>query len=341
MTKSLQVCFGESAAGSLRHAGFSPILVYRHSFGGPVLNFSTYDEYQKNSAAFHKAFYGPTFDASYEELFSFLTPSLERSSLNSNQLEKLLGEQNEICVWISTGFNDHMLLAFMIKYFSLLKIPMEKLKVREMFIGNHGPYLAMGEVSPEYLKQAPEPRALSKNEIELLTQGWEALTSPTPQRLMNYTHLPDQTYFQKGLKEYLKLLPSSQDGLNFYERELLKSIKNYLDKSGEKFAPIIRIVIEVFGQERLYRPNDLYIIQQLENLSSYNAKKPAILIQKQTETEILMKDLVDLTDFGQDLLDGKANWLEGNEIDYWVGGLHTSSAEGGALYFSDEILGAS
>lgn len=351
MNNTLQICNGNSSAGSLRVAGYNFILMFTHGFDGPVQDFQRYEEYEKRSASFiemlMKNAWG--FCGDFAHMF-FITDRNKESCLYSEtefqipisgeKVINILREQNEIHFWLTNNFSEHILLTLIIKLFDLYEIDMHKLRIKWMPTaqdrdGNEFMVRSLGWIAPEQMKKIQNSEPLTHQQVEYFRKVWFAITYSTPDKWIELAHYPNQFNLIEGMKEYLDRLPDSRTGLNYCQRMLLKAC--LLSRKSKKAA---RVIGEVIGFERYDTLSDVYIDWWLKSLSAGTAKMPACIVETPNEKEdqsVIGNQYVSLTDYGRALLDGKANWLTDNEVDYYVGGLHVSSLEH-KYHFYDEIL---
>lgn len=111
-----------------------------------------------------------------------------------------------------------------------------------------------------------------------------------------------------ALRRHLQELPWRGIGLGLTEQLALQALADGAETPGRIFA---RLVEEL---EPLVYLGDAMFWPLLTGL----AKAPQSAITGFSE----WKDAVTLTDFGRALLAGRANWLDHNAADRWIGGLH-------------------
>ncbi len=314
MSKSLQICFGMSAAGLLRHAGYEQILIFTQGFDGPLQDLKTYEAYEKAFQDFQKVISSPNLyidEFSIAPLFCYSQGLCQSTPLSSTEFIRIINACEESVIWLSLGFHENLLLVFLIRLFTLYSLPLKKIKVRrietQIIQGKLEPILSVSMIPQEGIKTAPPPTPLDQSEIDLLIKGWEAITSSEPETIEAYLTIPSTTCFQEGLKDFRNRMPSSKTGLNRSQTELLEAYP--LD---QPFENPLRLIGRAMGILHIDITFDLYIQWNLLLLTNLRSKNPAFLL---TEAGI------SLTDFGRSLLEGKANWLDKNPIDYYVGGL--------------------
>ncbi len=323
MKRSLNVCYGVSTEGSLFAAGFEPTIAFGHGFEGRLQDFQTYEEYESASQkSFQQIFriVGGV-DIGTVPLFYYRKDSNNPPiPLTSHKFLKIIQQCDDLIVWLSLGFKDNLLLAFLIRLFVLYSLPLEKIKVKriesQLIEGDQHEILSIAMVSPKELKKATTSVPLQQLEIDLLTQGWDAITSSTPEKMEAYLDSVPTTRFQEGIKDFRKRLPFLKTGLNRCQTDLLEVYP--LDKADVKAFWLVGSVMgKNYNDKHLDLVGDAYIIWNLMQMTNLYAKEPAFIIEQPYTRE----QRVALTTFGRAILEGKANWRDKNSIDYYVGGL--------------------
>ena len=164
----------------------------------------------------------------------------------------------------------------------------------------------MGEASQQQIKKLLRynKQAIDKNHFELATKAWRAFTSPTPIalfNLMNHTtgHLP----FLKGaIYRLLEEYPNTKNGLSRTQYQSLIIISNGIYAIDDIFAKYQSF------EERKFM-GDIIFFKILNELKEYN------VIENDSEERLK------LTPLGEDLLDGRINWLGIKEPNHFIGGV--------------------
>ena len=169
----------------------------------------------------------------------------------------------------------------------------------------------LGQLSPAQLaslwgREKPVTPA-QRAEAEVL---WRAYASGNPTDLQDTLQqaagaLP---FAAAALRRHLQELPWQGVGLGLTEQLALKALAEGAETPGRVFA---RLVEEL---EPLVYLGDAMFWPLLAGLAK--APRPAVTAFAE------WRDPVTLTDFGRDLLAGRANWLDHNALDRWIGGLH-------------------
>jgi hypothetical protein len=326
----LQICFGESAMGSMIQAGYAPVIAFAQGFHGPLHDLDSYEGYEKAFQGFLEGMHhyiGREDITHWIEalgsipLFSYRDGTSPSTPLPSSEFIRLMNVHDKVIVWVSLGFHENLLLAFLIRLFTLYSLPIEKIMVKrsetQIINGKAEDVISWGVISPQGMKESPLPKTLDHDEIELLIKGWEAITSTNPASIEAYLAIPHTTQFQRGFRDFQKRRPSSNSGLTRCQTELLEAYP--LETPSVKANFLIGTVMG--NQKHLDRMNDLDLYWNLASLTDLHAQRPAF-ISTDADTR---EHRVALTEYGRLLRDGKANWQEDNPVDYYVGGLHIHS----------------
>lgn len=345
LTNILQICNGNSAAGTMRHAGYNFILMFNHGFDGPMQDFQSYEEYEKRSASFLDSVIDSSwgFPDDFKHMF-FVTDRNKNSPFYSatnfqvpilgEDVIQILRDQKEIHFWLTPNFSEHILLSLIIRLFDFYAIDPQKIKIKWVPVckdwqGNSSPPRGIGIVSHIEMHNHQNSFPLSNQQMAYFRKVWTAITSPTPDKWVELTHYPNEFSFIEGLKQFLGRFPCSQNGLNFIQRKLLNGCTQ---KNNPVWA--INIIVPIM---ELNNVSEFYVYWWLKGLSNSTANPPACTIEthpEKADLSLIGRQYVTLTDYGRALLEDKANWLEDRDVDYYVGGIHVTSS---SKYFCDEI----
>jgi len=200
-------------------------------------------------------------------------------------------------LWIGTGLGDQLLLAFVVHLMDYYGLDIQKLSVYqfEKIQRKHFAIEAWGIalLRTEEVKNHPSPYVLTDKEIVMAQNAWDAVTSPTPEKYLQYLHSDKDTLFllKKSMGFLFLRYPNVSNGLPYWDEVLLK----YTEIQAPKSA---RIIGDVLGYEYHYKYNldivgDFYLFSRLKNLGRPNLNKPLIkantldLGMRETEINIL------------------------------------------------------
>jgi hypothetical protein len=236
-----------------------------------------------------------------------------------------------VYLWFEHDAYDQLILAKLLDFFcdealrpaSLKLISVARYPGVKLFNG-------IGQLPPEALRVLWKHfSTVSPAQLNLGRRAWAAIRSACPEALRELiaTGTPELPTMAIALDRHLKQLPSAHNGLNLTENLTLR----ILAEKGRMNAA------RLFGwytnhYEPLTFMGDTAYWQLLEGLAA--AKHPAIQLAKQGDNPINWQ--VNLTETGRQLLADKADWIELNGIDCWLGGIHLDSQSGSVYRSVDE-----
>ena len=165
----------------------------------------------------------------------------------------------------------------------------------------------------------PQRRALGEDALALAREAWAAYTAPNPKTwasLADHTH-PALPLLGGALARQLQELPGAQDGLSLTERLLLR----VLASRGELPAG------RVFGQLMMQDDPLPYLGDQMFHVllqPLIHAPQPILL---EGPGEAWAQRPLRLTPLAEQVLAGKAHWLDHNPAQRWVGGVLVDAAD--------------
>jgi uncharacterized protein DUF1835 len=237
-----------------------------------------------------------------------------------------------IYAWTATGNTDQFFVAFLFELMERLGADPAKVELVEFFrlppAGRR--VMQMGELDVSQLRMHPAPRELSMDEWLSYRSAWRTLTSGDPTRVAAFAS--DQPKASAPLKQaighLLRRYPDRASGLDFWDRILLGNVR----ARGPRAARVIGYTMgEHFDEGDLI--GDRYFFWRLLSLGS--SSLPAPLLSLSGDERTMQGTNVELTSFGEQVLDGKASAWPMNPIDYWAGGVHLSSAAGNVWFVED------
>ena len=285
---------------------------------GPVPRTASLEEFVRIRARFIEERHGQA--NAYESLYSSYA-DIERCR-----------EYERVNIWLEHDSYDQLILAKLLDYFadaakrppSLRLITVTHFPGVERFIG-------IGQLPPEALRVLWNDFAdVNEAQLRLGREAWLAITSPTPDALVDLvkTATPAVPTLGPALARHLRELPSAANGLSLTEQLTLQILAD----KGPMNAP------RLFGwYTNHYEPLPFlgdtgywHVLRRLTDASS-----PALSITERSDMPREWKKNwdVELTPFGEALLRNEADWLEANTVERWVGGIRIDSREGGNWRF--------
>lgn len=178
-----------------------------------------------------------------------------------------------------------------------------------------GTYL--GPMKPAALAALfPTRRLVSQDQFDLATRAWTAFRSPEPRGLLgllesNQASLP---YLSAAMRRHLEQFPSTRDGLNRTERQILRSVENGASTIADAFQADQRF------EEAIFMGDD-WFAQYVRGLSLCTHP----LLDASANGQV-MQTTIRMTSTGDRVLAAKADFIELNGIDRWLGGIHLMDA---------------
>lgn len=320
---------GDSAAGTWNVAfgAKERLLVHRDDLTcGPLRNFHSLSTW----TALRQDFWNVVDPAWAEEEFR---SSYEHSVLSDQPrtLERLR-DAPAIYLWTGNELHDQLFVIFTIRLIEgtgadpakIHLVPLEALAHHKL------PYISVGCLCPDDLRQHPEPVQLSATHLATYRAAWTAITNDTPEALVEIAGSGPDTV-PRILSNLLKRYPKRETGLSLWDSMLLAQI-------GENGPNATRVIAEVLCDiwETGDSTGDGYLLYRLKQMAS--TRNPQPLLQLKGSSDSYREAEVTLTDFGRAVLNGRASACPTNPIDEWIGGVHLSSAEDRLWFFEDGVL---
>lgn len=227
--------------------------------------------------------------------------------------DDMLAKENQyqsVVLWFGAGcVLCQLSLAQVLSWFYERKIPATRLS----WVARHG-----GELAPDQLKQAYSKRSpITAKQMQLAARVWRAFRQPAPVALgrlltADLTAFPG---FQRALVKMLQEYPSKKTGLTRLQTLLMREIER---KGNTK---TVSVVASVLRRETV---GDLLLFDMLQDM--VRAQHPLLEFAETFEGKFeswqFNGSVLRLTENGRRILKGKADAVELNGIDRWIGGVH-------------------
>jgi hypothetical protein len=210
-------------------------------------------------------------------------------------------QHDEVVIWLDCRLSDQLILIKLLDWFSRRNPGAVKLTLIDHFA-------TLGALTADRLASLADTRLpVTDEQFRLAQAAWSAFTSPDPtaiERLINgdTAALP---FLAAAFQRHLEQFPSVDGGLSRTERQALSILREQGPLPQAKlFVAVQRMEEQIFmGDCSFYR-----IIAEL-------SAGPHPLVQTDLEN-------VTITHAGRNVLDGRADHIELNGIDRWLGGVH-------------------
>lgn len=156
----------------------------------------------------------------------------------------------------------------------------------------------------------PKRRDVSREQYETARRGWAAFRAHTPDELLDLVEsgAPALPYLRSALHRHLEQFPSTANGLDRTERQILESAARCAATIGDAFR-------ENCGAEEAIFMGDSTYARYAQGLAE--CRHPLLS----------MAGTLRVTDAGGSVLANHDDHIELNGIDRWFGGIHLSSPD--------------
>jgi len=221
----------------------------------------------------------------------------------------------DVVIWLDHRLSDQLILIKMLDWFSRRHLGAMKLSLIciDRFPGlDH--FVGLGELTSNQLASLAETRLpVTDAQFRTAQAAWKTFTSPDPSAVERFlqTDTSALPFIASALRRHLEQFPSVDCGLSRTERQALSALHEGGPLSGRRlFVAVQRLEEQIFmGNVSFYR--------QMEELSS--VRHPLVRI---SDTAQLGLGEVTITDAGRNVVESRADHIELNGIDRWLGGVH-------------------
>lgn len=287
---------GDSVAGTLREAGLGDVVIAWRDIlhDGPVLDLPP-GQLRRLRARHLAARHG------------LRVTSLERGLAEGDRALASHASQR-IQLWFEADLHDQLQVIQILTRLGRLHADPDRIAM--ISIGEHpdrARFGGLGELTGEQLAALlPLARPLSAAAFELAASAWSAFTAESPLGLVELAGIvsPELRYLGDAIVRLLQEYPSSTDGLSITQRRLLLGVERGITRWPDLLRAHWR------SEPRPFM-GDIGIKAELDLLAT--APQPALAEST---------GRFGLTDFGREVLAGRADWVAVNGIDRWIGGVH-------------------
>jgi hypothetical protein len=229
---------------------------------------------------------------------------------------------DEVVLWFEHDLFDQLQLIRLLDGFASRDLGLTKLSL--ICIGAFPgvePFHGLGQLTPEQMGSLLETRRpVTRDQLVLARHAWRVFCAPEPVGLevalrRDTSALP---FLAGALQRHLEEFPSTRNGLSRTEHQALAA----LEATGgtASFEALFRRVQQT--EERVFL-GDASFLHRLVDLST----DPRRLVRLEREGGSARNQRVTLTSTGQDVLEGRDDWVRIHGIDRWLGGVHLHGRE--------------
>jgi hypothetical protein len=239
-----------------------------------------------------------------------------------------------LTLWIGTGLAEQLLLIWVVEVCRHLGADPARVQVVQFAtVGRGFEVVGTGALHPDELRMAPEAVGLDERALDEVSRAWAAVTAATPDALLHFLADGDHPlpFLRRSLRALLYHYPDVQGGVNAWERELLRHVR-------EDGPRLTRVVGFTMGEDLPFPEwaSDGYLWDRLRRLGDSRLARPLVVLSG--DTSQMRTTEVRLTADGEAILDRRGHFVDWNGIDDHVAGVHLRSAVGAVWYRDGETL---
>jgi hypothetical protein len=256
----------------------------------------------------------------------------ERGLLDQEKKLTSFHQHEEVVLWFEHDLFCQVHLLYLLNWFSQRDLGKTKLSLICVgeFPGKQN-FRGLGELNADQLASLfPGRHQVAKKELSLAASGWQAYCSPDPTNIEKLLQI-DTTimpFLRATLLAHLRRFPSTRNGLGAIENRGLELIHDGLNRFNDVF-PRFRETEPIYGlgdsqfwlalQRITLAKQPLLKLENGEHASkeTIGAYDKGGLLPERTE-----KIKFALTELGNSVLRGEADFVALNGIDLWLGGVH-------------------
>lgn len=301
----LHITNGDSVVGTFRQVRFPGVyLPWRDILhDGPVPQTATLNELSDIRAQALASFGAGAYNKIRAD-FAARDQALENSA-----------KHEEIVLWFEHDLYDQLQLLQLLDWFSSNGNGGTKLSLIQInSYPGVKPFYGLGQLSgPQLARLFPTRTTVTQEHLGSGREAWQAFRAPEPTALLELAAQQKSRvlpFFASALLRFLQEYPWTTDGLSRTERQILQAVAAGQRKRQEIYFQSSK------QEETPWGDGSVYL--RLDGLTS--APNPALVEVQKNEYAV--------TDAGQKLLDGKADWIKlSGGIDRWLGGVYLNGQQ--------------
>jgi hypothetical protein len=224
-------------------------------------------------------------------------------------------QHEEVVIWLDHRLSDQLILIKVLDWFSRQNLGAVKLNL--ICVGRYpglDHFVGLGELTTDQLASLADTRLqVTDAQFRLAQAAWNVFTSPDPSAIERFikTDTSALPFIAAAFQRHLEQFPSADGGVSRTERQALSVLREHGSLPGRRlFAAVQRLEEQIFmGNGSFYR-----IMAEL------SAGRHPLLQVSDTSQAGLGK--VTITETGLNVIDGRADYIDLNGIDRWLGGVH-------------------
>jgi hypothetical protein len=300
----LHITNGESVTGTFRQVRFPGIYLAWNDVlhDGPVPHTETLSDLSEIRA---------------QVLAGFGWGSLEKIRADFAARDRTLADfrkHQDVVLWFEHDLFDQLQLLQLLDWFTqqdLKGINLDLVQINS-YPGVR-PFYGLGQLSgPQLARLFPIRKRVTPEQHAIASGAWQAFRASDPQALLGFMRPvhPDMPFLAPAILRFFEEYPWTTDGLSRTERQILQAAATGKRKKREIYLESRKQEDTPWGDASVYL--------RMSWLAA--GPNPALVDER--------KDEIALTEAGQQLLEGKADWVKLQDgIDRWLGGVHLNGKQ--------------
>lgn len=229
-------------------------------------------------------------------------------------------QHDEVVIWLDNKLSNQLILIKVLDWFS--RRNPDRVKLSLICIGQYpglGHFRGLGALTADQLASLADTRLpVGEAQYRTAEAAWAGFTSPDPTEIESFiaTDTSALPFVAAALRRHLEQYPSAANGLSRTEQQALAVIHEHGALSGAQlFIAAQRHEEQVFmGDRSFYR--------MMADLSE--TRHPLIRISDRRQHSL---GTITITEAGCRVIEGRADHIDLNGIDRWIGGVHLNGAK--------------
>jgi RNA polymerase sigma factor (sigma-70 family) len=301
----LHITDGESVAGTLRESGIpGDVKVYGDlMYEGPAPAGVDEEMWRETRARFIGGISGPM---------------LEEARRYLRECDNALAafqQHSEVVIWLDHKLSNQLILIKALDWFS--RQDLHGAKVSLISIGQYpglDHFAGLGQLQANQLASlADTRRTVDETQYRTARAAWRAFTSPDPTEIELFLRTESSAlpFLARALRRHLEQFPSIENGLSRTERQALAALRDHGPLPG------LRLFFAVQQMECSPFMGDGSFYRMMADLSE--SRHPLVEISEARQHGL---GNISITETGEKALEGRADHVDLNGIDRWLGGVH-------------------
>ena len=222
--------------------------------------------------------------------------------------------QDEVILWFEHDLYDQLQLLQLLDWFAVHDRNGAKLNLIQVdSYPGVKPFYGLGQLSgPQLARLFPTRKPVVSAQLSAAREAWQAFRAGDPTALVQLAQeeVPVLPFLAPALRRFLEEYPWAGDGLSRTERQVLQAAGSGLRRRQDIYFESSKQEAVPWGDGSVY--------PRISGLAA--GPNPALV-------EVQKNDYA-ITDAGQRLLQGKADWIDlRGGVDTWLGGVHLTGSQ--------------